>query len=81
VVARCLTTIGGVDALAGGWAIFWNELLDGAPPGRHRSVAAAVTRLSRPMMARTGTARWFDATLPEPTAHSTRARRRARTGT
>jgi geranylgeranyl reductase family protein len=77
VVARCLTTIGGVDALAGGWAIFWNELLNGAPPGRHRSVAAAVTRLSRPMMARTSTARWFDATLPEPTAHSPRSRRRA----
>jgi flavin-dependent dehydrogenase len=78
VVARCLTTVGGVDALAGGWAIFWNELLDGAPPGRHRSIAAAVTRMSRPMTARTRTARWFDATLPEPPSRSPQARRRAR---
>jgi flavin-dependent dehydrogenase len=50
-VARLLTTFGGRDALAGGWAIFWNELIDGAPPGRHRSMAGAVTRLSRSMTA------------------------------
>jgi menaquinone-9 beta-reductase len=76
-VARCLTTLGAVDAVAGGWAIFWNELLDGAPPGRHRSIAAAVTRFGRPMTARTRTARWFNDTLPEPTPHSLRAGRRA----
>ncbi|HEX4217399.1 MAG TPA: geranylgeranyl reductase family protein [Acidimicrobiales bacterium] len=63
-VARLLATAGHADALAGGWAIFWNELLDGAPKGRHRSVAAAVTRISGSMTARTATARWFDAELP-----------------
>ena len=47
-VARLLTAAAaGGDALAGGWAVFWNELLDGAPPGRHRSVATAFTRFGR----------------------------------
>ena len=31
-VARLLTAAGPGDALSGGWAVFWNELLDGAPP-------------------------------------------------
>jgi menaquinone-9 beta-reductase len=63
-VARLLTAAGHTDALAGGWAIFWNELLDGAPQGRHQAVAAAMTRVARTMTARTATARWFDAELP-----------------
>lgn len=63
-VARLLTAAGHTNALAGGWAIFWNELLDGAPQGRHQAVAAAMTRVARTMTARTATARWFDAELP-----------------
>ena len=39
------------DALSGGWAVFWNELLNGAPPNRHRSVANAVTHIGRAMTA------------------------------
>ncbi len=45
VLARSLTLAGQVEPLAGGWAVFWNELLDGAPRGRHRVVAAAATRI------------------------------------
>ena len=59
-VSRVLMTAARSDAMAGGWSVFWNELLDGAPPNRHRSVAAAMTRLGRLMTARTATARWFD---------------------
>jgi len=64
-VARFLTAAGGVDALAGGWALFWNELLDGAPPGRHRSAATALTRGGETLTARTAVARWFDQFSPE----------------
>jgi menaquinone-9 beta-reductase len=59
-VARFLTAAAGADALAGGWAVFWNELLEGAPPGPHRSVATALTRLGGTLTARTAVARWFD---------------------
>jgi menaquinone-9 beta-reductase len=62
-VARLLTAAGRGDALSGGWAVFWNELLDGAPPNRHRSVANAVTRIGRAMTARGATATWFKTSL------------------
>ncbi len=67
-VSRLLTTVGRVPDVAGGWAVFWNELTDGAPAGRHRAIAAAVTRLGAAMTARSETATWFDRTLgrPEP---------------
>ncbi len=59
-VARSLMALGRSDAVAGGWSVFWNELLDGAPPNRHRSVAVALTRLGELATARSSTARWFD---------------------
>ena len=62
-VARLLAVAGSSDALSGGWAVFWNELLDGAPLNRHRSVANAVTQIGRVMTARGATARWFNAEL------------------
>jgi flavin-dependent dehydrogenase len=62
-VARSLTAVAGGDALAGGWAVFWNELLEGAPPGRHRSVASALTRFGEMLTSRTAVARWFDPLL------------------
>jgi menaquinone-9 beta-reductase len=58
-VARLLTAAASGDSLAGGWAVFWNELLEGAPAGRHRSVALALTRIGDTMTARTEVARWF----------------------
>jgi len=64
-IVRLLTIAGRRNDLAGGWAIFWNELLDGAPPGRHRTIAAAVTRLAGSTTTRSATSRWFEATLPE----------------
>jgi len=74
-VARLLMTVGRFDAMSGGWSVFWNELLDGAPSNRHRRVAAAVTRSGRFMTDRSATARWFDAMLakddPLPSGSST----------
>lgn len=62
--ARLLMILGRSNLLSGGWSIFWNELLDGAPANGHRAVAAAVTRLGQTMTARSATARWFDDCYP-----------------
>ncbi|MGO8827548.1 MAG: geranylgeranyl reductase family protein [Acidimicrobiales bacterium] len=59
-VARVLMTAGRLDAISGGWSVFWNELLDGSPANRHQKVAAAVTRTGKFLTDRSATARWFD---------------------
>jgi geranylgeranyl reductase family protein len=62
-VARLLGVAGRGDALSGGWAVFWNELLDGAPPNRHRAVANAVTHIGQAMTFQSATAKWFKTSL------------------
>jgi geranylgeranyl reductase family protein len=59
-VGRLLTLPGVGRAVAGGWSIFWNELLDGAPPGRARAMARAAAAVGRVVTAHTPTRRWFD---------------------
>jgi flavin-dependent dehydrogenase len=59
-MARSLTSLAHGHALAGGWSLFWNELLDGAPRGSPRTVATVLTRLGDHLTARTEVARWFD---------------------
>jgi menaquinone-9 beta-reductase len=61
--ARLLSLLGRSNLLSGGWSVFWNELLDGAPTNGHRAVAASVTWLGQRMTARAATARWFDESL------------------
>jgi flavin-dependent dehydrogenase len=63
-LSRLVTTAARHDTVAGGWAVFWNELLDGAPPGSHRTIAALVTRLGSVSTARSDASRWFDAVMP-----------------
>jgi geranylgeranyl reductase family protein len=62
-VGRVLTAPVVGPALAGGWGIFWNELLEGAAPGSARRVAAASMGLARLVTARHGVSRWFEATF------------------
>jgi geranylgeranyl reductase family protein len=62
-VGRLLTLPLVGPALAGGWGIFWNELLDGAPPGAARRVASVSTWLGRTATGRSEVSRWFDATF------------------
>ena len=50
-------------ALAGGWGIFWNELLDGAVPGGARRVAGAIDGARPGGHAGSGVSRWFTATF------------------
>ncbi len=59
-VGRMVTLPGVGRALAGGWGIFWNELLDGAAPGAARRVAAVSTRVGEAVTARTEVTRWFE---------------------
>jgi menaquinone-9 beta-reductase len=65
--ARLLLTLGRAEAFAGGWSVFWNELLNGAPPNGHAAMARALTRAGRVATAPTSTGRWFDRALPEGT--------------
>jgi geranylgeranyl reductase family protein len=65
-VGRLLTAPVLGHALAGGWGIFWNELLDGAAPGAPRRVATASTWLGRAVTARTDVSRWFTHTYERP---------------
>jgi flavin-dependent dehydrogenase len=51
-VGRAITCAGVGPTVAGGWSIFWNELLDGAPTSRERKVAAALTSLGERLSVR-----------------------------
>jgi geranylgeranyl reductase family protein len=62
-VGRVLTLPVVGPTLAPGWSVFWNELLDGAAPGRARTTAALATRLGRTVTARTRTWQWLDDTF------------------
>lgn len=63
VVARTVTAPGLGRVLAGGWAIFWNDLLEGATPGSPRAVARFATGLARVATLGGRTRRWFRDTL------------------
>jgi geranylgeranyl reductase family protein len=58
-VGRVLTAPGVGRALAGGWSVFWNDLLDGASPGPARSVASAAARVGRAVTTPSRTRHWF----------------------
>jgi menaquinone-9 beta-reductase len=58
--ARLLTILGRSNLLSGGWSVFWNELLLGAPANSHRTVAAAVTWLGQKVTGSSSIAHWFD---------------------
>jgi geranylgeranyl reductase family protein len=49
--------------VAPGWSLFWNELLDGAGPGRGRATARLATHVGRAATARSGVRQWLDHTL------------------
>ncbi len=69
VVGRLLTHPLLGRALAGGWSVYWNELLEGAPPGRARTVAAAASVLGRALTRPSAPARWLEqvwAPTPSP---------------
>ncbi len=62
-LSRLLAVVGQLDAFAGGWSIFWNELLEGAPANLHRTVARLMTWAGQISTAPTSSAAWFADTL------------------
>lgn len=60
---RALTTPAVSRVIAGGWAIAWNDLRDGAAPGRARAVATAAAGVGRALTATTADRRWLRAHL------------------
>jgi menaquinone-9 beta-reductase len=58
-VTRGLTAPGVGRALAGGWAVAWNDLLDGAPPSGAMAVAAAAGVIGRGATAGAADRRWI----------------------
>lgn len=58
-VGRLVTAPGLGQALSGGWAVFWNDLLAGATSGPPRTVASFATGLGRAFTVRTRARAWF----------------------
>ncbi len=58
-VTRGLTAPGVGRALAGGWSIMWNDLLDGASPGTGAAAAATASGLGHLLTARSADRRWI----------------------
>lgn len=56
---RVLTAPGVSRAIAGGWSIYWNDLLAGARPGPARTVASVAQAAGRAVTAGGRTRRWF----------------------
>jgi menaquinone-9 beta-reductase len=65
-VGRLLTAPGVGRALAGGWSIFWNDLLDGATPGPPRAVASTAARIGQAVTAPSRSRKWFAEELAIP---------------
>lgn len=62
-IGRLLTAPGVGRVIAGGWSIFWNDLLEGAAPGGARTLASTAARVGRAAMAPSRTRRWCTDTL------------------
>jgi flavin-dependent dehydrogenase len=66
-IGRILTAPGVGHAIASTWALYWNDLRDGAPPALNTTVANAVHRVGRVATARSDTRRHLERSLrPDP---------------
>lgn len=65
-LTRGLTAPGIGRAVAGGWSIMWNDLLDGAPPSGARRLAATAAGVGRALTARRADRRWLSAHVGSP---------------
>jgi geranylgeranyl reductase family protein len=62
-LCRVLTAPGLSRAIAGPWAVYWNDLRDGAPPGVHSALAGAVQCGGRLLTTASRTRRRLEADL------------------
>jgi geranylgeranyl reductase family protein len=63
MLGRALTAPGLGRAVAGPWALSWNDLREGAPPGLHSAVAAAAQAVTRAVTSRSATRRRLEVDL------------------
>ncbi len=59
IAGRVLTAPLVRTAAAGAWGLYWNDLVDGAQPSRHRRLAAGATRVISAVTSRSDTTAWF----------------------
>ncbi len=62
-LGRALTTDRVSRALGPGWALYWNDLTDGAAPGPGRRMASTADRLARWATSRSRPSRWLSSAL------------------
>jgi geranylgeranyl reductase family protein len=62
-LGRVLTAPGLSRVIAGGWSVFWNDLLVGASPGPARRMAAVAASTGRAVTRAGATRKWFDQAL------------------
>ena len=87
LAGRALTAPGVRTAMSGAWGLYWNDLVSGALPSRHRTLATAMSRVVAAAVARRPATAWFTAQLgtraprirdrpaaPTPHHHSTERR-------
>ncbi len=72
-LTRALTSPGVGRALAGGWSIMWNDLLDGAQPSSAERVAATASALGRMFSARSSDRRAIEADVAGSSQQRARA--------
>jgi flavin-dependent dehydrogenase len=65
-LTRTMTAPGVGAALAGGWSIMWNNLLDGASPGLASGAARIARGLGYSLTARSSDRRWISQQLLNP---------------
>ena len=70
-LGRVLTNPAVAAVLAGGWSVYWNDLLDGASPGRATWTAAVADRAARVLTARASDRRAVAGSLRLPDGRST----------
>ena len=77
---RVLTAPGVGRVIAGGWSIFWNDLLEGAVQRPARTLASTVAHVGRAAMAPSRTRRWLAREVAPSAPHETGRREFGRRG-
>ena len=63
LVGRVLTTGPVASAVGGGWGVYWNDLIDGAAPGKARRIAKIARGVARALTVAGVNRRWLSAAL------------------
>jgi hypothetical protein len=59
LAGRVLTAPVVRGAISGAWGLYWNDLVHGASPSRHRTISALMSRSGAAAVARSPATAWF----------------------